>query len=117
MEMDKLYIVDHSPSDRFTFSSHGYDLHIENEFVADAFAGLSVQEQSILVLRFVLDLPDQEIGRLVGMSRSAVPRRRTESLIELRIRYSGIMRAISISAAPGRFTILTDSPMFGWTST
>ena len=47
MEMDKLCIVDHYPSDRFTFSSHGYDLHIENELVADAFAGLSVQEQSI----------------------------------------------------------------------
>ena len=33
------------------------------------------------------------------------------------IRYSGIMRAISISSAPGRFTILTVIPMFGWTST
>ena len=43
MEMDKLCVVDHYPSDRFTFSSHGYDLHIENELVADAFAGLSVQ--------------------------------------------------------------------------
>ena len=41
MEMDKLCVVDHYPSDRFTFSSHGYDLHIENELVADAFAGLS----------------------------------------------------------------------------
>ena len=39
MEMDKLCVVDHYPSDRFTFSSHGYDLHIENELVADAFAG------------------------------------------------------------------------------
>lgn len=50
MEMDKLCVVDHYPSDRFTFSSHGYDLHIENELVADAFAGLPVQEQSILIL-------------------------------------------------------------------
>ena len=33
MEMDKLCVVDHYPSDRFTFSSHGYDLHIENELV------------------------------------------------------------------------------------
>ena len=37
--------------------------------------------------------------------------------LRLWIRYSGIMRAISISSAPGRFTILTASPMFGWTST
>ena len=35
MEMDKLCVIDHYPSDRFTFSSHGYDLHIENELVAD----------------------------------------------------------------------------------
>ena len=75
MEMDKLCVVDHYPSDRFIFSSHEYDLHIENELVADAFAGLSVQEQSILILHFALDLPDQEVGRLVGMSRSAVQRR------------------------------------------
>ena len=91
MEMDKLCVVDHYPSDRFTFSSHGYDLHIENELVADAFAGLSVQEQSILILHFVLDLPDQEVGRLVGMSRSAVQRRRAKSLTELRIKLAALM--------------------------
>ena len=91
MEMDKLCVVDHYPSDRFTFSSHGYDLHIENELVADVFAGLSVQEQSILILHFVLDLPDQEIGRLVGMSRSAVQRRRAKSLTELRIKLAALM--------------------------
>lgn len=28
-----------------------------------------------------------------------------------------VLRYISISSAPGRFTILTASPMFGWTST
>ena len=91
MEMDKLCVVDHYPSDRFTFSSHGYDLHIENELVADAFAGLPVQEQSILILHFVLDLPDQEVGRLVGMSRSAVQRRRAKSLTELRIKLAALM--------------------------
>lgn len=90
-EMDKLHTVDSYPSDRFTFSSHGYDLHIDNELVADAFAGLSSQEQSILILHCVLELPDQEIGRLVGMSRSAVQRRRTKSLIELRIKLMALM--------------------------
>lgn len=90
-EMDRLCTVDHYPSDRFTFSSHGYDLHIDNELVADAFAGLDAQEQSILILHFVLNLPDQEIGRLVGMSRSAVQRHRTKSLSELRIKLSALM--------------------------
>ena len=91
VELDKLCVVDHYPSGRFTFSSHGYDLHIENELVADAFAGLPVQEQSILILHFVLDLPDQEVGRLVGMSRSAVQRRRAKSLNELRIKLDALM--------------------------
>ena len=90
-EMDKLYTIDRYPSDRFTFSSHGYDLHIDNELVADAFAGLSSHEQSILILHCVLELPDQEIGRLVGMSRSAVQRRRTKSLSELRIKLMALM--------------------------
>ena len=90
-ELDKLCTVDRYPSDSFVFSSHGYDLHIENELVADAFAGLSVQEQSILILHFVLDLPDQEVGRLVGMSRSAVQRRRAKSLTELRIKLAALM--------------------------
>ena len=91
MEMDKLCVVDHYPSVRFTFSSHGYDLHIENELVADAFAGLCVQEQSVLILHFVLDLPDQEVGHLVGMPRSAVQRRRAKSLTELRIKLAALM--------------------------
>lgn len=90
-EMDKLYTVDSYPSDRFTFSSHGYDLHIDNELVADAFAGLSSQEQSILILHCVLELTDHEIGRLVGMSRSTVQRRRTKSLSELRIKLMALM--------------------------
>lgn len=90
-EMDRLCTVDHYPSNRFTFSSHGYDLHIDNELVADAFAGLDAQEQSILILHFVLNLPDQEIGRLVGMSRSAVQRHRTKSLSELRIKLAALM--------------------------
>ena len=46
-ELDKLYTVDHYPSDDFVFSSHGYDLHIDNELVAAAFAELPQQAQSI----------------------------------------------------------------------
>ena len=42
-DMDKLCTADCYPSDSFTFSSHGYDLHINNELVADAFASLSAQ--------------------------------------------------------------------------
>ena len=79
-ELDKLCVVDRYPSDSIVFSSHGYDLHIDNEM-----------EQSILILHCTLDLADGEIGNLVGMSRSAVQRHRTKALQELREALSALM--------------------------
>ena len=84
--MDKLCTLDEYPSDSFTFSAFGYDLHIRDELVAGAFASLPEQEQQILILRFVAAMADGEIGSLVGMSRSAVQRHRTKTLNELRQR-------------------------------
>lgn len=85
-EMDKLCSVDSYPSEHNVFSAYGYDLLIDNELVAEAFAELPMPEQSILILRFVLELTDKEIGDLMGMSQSAVQRRRTKTLKELRIK-------------------------------
>ena len=82
--MDKLCSADSYPSDSYVFSYCGCDLPIRSQQVADAFAGLPEQEQSILILRLVLDLTDSEIGEALGLSRSAVQRRRTKSLNVLR---------------------------------
>ena len=90
-ELDKLATVDHYPSDSYVFSSHGYDLLIDNELVAEAFASLPQQEQSILILHCVLDLADGEIGSLMGMSRSAVQRHRTSTLKQLRLKLMALM--------------------------
>ena len=90
-ELDKLCTVDRYPSDSFVFSSHGYDLHIDNELVAAAFANLPQQEQSILILYCVLDMADGEIASLTGMSRSAVQRHRTKTLKELRVKLMALM--------------------------
>lgn len=90
-EIDKLCTEDHYPSDSYIFSSHGYDLLIDNELVADAFSSLSKDAQSILILRCVLDMTDQEIADLMGMSRSAVQRRRAKTLKELRTKLLAIM--------------------------
>ena len=90
-ELDKLCTVDHYPSDDFVFSSHGYDLHIDNELVAEAFAKLSKTEQSILILHCVLDMADGEIGSLMGMSRSAVQRHRAKTLKALRVTLMALM--------------------------
>ena len=90
-ELDKLSTVDYYPSDSYVFSSHGYDLLIDNELVAEAFSALPQTEQSILILHCTLDLADGEIGSLVGMSRSAVQRHRTKALQELREALSALM--------------------------
>ena len=90
-EMDKLSTVDRYPSDSYVFSSHGYDLLIDNELVAEAFASLPEQEQSILILHCVLDMADGEIGSLMGMSRSAVQRHRTSTLKQLRVKLMALM--------------------------
>ncbi len=90
-DLDKLYTVDHYPSDSFTFSFHGCDLHINNELVAEAFSALPSIEQSILILHCVLNMADGEIGGLVGMSRSAVQRHRTNTLAELRKQLKALM--------------------------
>ena len=58
--MDKLCSADDYPSDSYVFSYYGYDLPIRSQQVADAFAGLPEQAQSILILRLVLDLTDSE---------------------------------------------------------
>ena len=83
-EMDKLCTMDEYPSDSIVFTAFGCDLYIRDELVADAFASLPEQEQSILILYCVLELADSEIGSLVGMSRSAIQRHRTKTLNELR---------------------------------
>ena len=90
-ELDKLSTVDYYPSDSYVFSSHGYDLLIDNELVAEAFASLPQQEQSILILHCVLDLADGEIGSLMGMSRSAVQRHMTSTLKQLRLKLMALM--------------------------
>ena len=90
-ELDKLSTVDYYPSDSYVFSSHGYDLLIDNELVAEAFASLPQQEQSILILHCVLDLADGEIGSLMGMSRNAVQRHRTSTLKQLRLKLMALM--------------------------
>ena len=85
-EMDKLCTVDEYPSDSILFTAYGCTLHIRDELMAAAFAGLPKQEQGILILHCVLELADGEIGSLVGISRSAVQRHRTKALNELQKR-------------------------------
>lgn len=83
-ELQSLCFTEDYPSDSFTFTAHGCELHIDNEQVADVFSALSEEEQSILILKFVMDMTDKEVGSLLGLSRCAVQRRRTKALEKMR---------------------------------
>ena len=90
-EMDKLSIVDSCPGESHVFMSHGCNLPIENELVADAFADLTEQEQSILILHCVLGMPDGKIGEIMELSRYAIQRRRRKVLGELRNKLAALI--------------------------
>lgn len=82
--LDSLYTTDRYPSDYMAFSADGCTLRITNERLAGIFEKLPKQEQRLLILRFVLELSDREISRLMKFSKSAVQRHRTRILRNLR---------------------------------
>ena len=90
-EQNRRCTEDRYSCDEFVFSSHGCDLHIDNEQVADAFAELSQEEQSVLILHFVMELTDKETGLLLGLSQYAVRRRRKKALDTMRNRLMPIL--------------------------
>ena len=77
------------PQRLHNFSADGYVLQISNERLANIIEKLSQPEQRLLILRFVLDLNDREIGRMMRCSRSAIQRRRTSVLLNLRKQLTG----------------------------
>ena len=87
--LDGICTTDQYPSDYITFSADGYTLQISNEQLANIMEKLSQPEQRLLILCFVLELNDGEIGRMMRCSRSAIQRRRTSVLRNLREQLMG----------------------------
>lgn len=87
--LDSICTTDQYPSDYTTFSVDGYALQISNERLANIIEKLSQPEQRLLILRFILELNDREIGRIMRCSRSAIQRRRTSVLLNLRKQLTG----------------------------
>ncbi len=83
-EQEQLTIIDHYPSDSFTFSAYGYVLLIENEEVAEAFTFLSRMKQTVLILRFAAGYNDRESGALIGLARSTIQYHKSTALKELK---------------------------------
>ena len=87
--MDEIYTTDQYPSDYITFSADGYSLQISNEQLANIIEELPQPERRLLILCFVLELNDREIGRRMRCSRSAIQRRRTSVLRNMREQLMG----------------------------
>lgn len=87
--LDGICTTDQYPSDYTTFSADGHTLQISNERLANIIEKLSQPEQRLLILRFVLELNDREIGRMMRCSRSTIQRRRTSVLRNLRKQLTG----------------------------
>ena len=88
-DLDGICTTDQYPSDYIAFSADGYTLQISNEQLANIMEKLSQSEQRLLILRYVLELNDREIGRMKRCSRSAIQRRRTSVLRNLRKQLTG----------------------------
>lgn len=89
--LDDIYTTDQYPSDYITFSADGYTLQISNEQVANIIGKLPQLEQRLLILRFVMELSDRGIGKMMCCSRSAIQRRRTSVLRNIRKQLTGEM--------------------------
>lgn len=87
--LDGICTTDQYPSDYITFSVDGYTLQISNEQVANIIEKLPQPEQRLLILRFVLELNDREVGRMMRCFRSAIQRCRTSVLRNLREQLTG----------------------------
>ena len=87
--LDGICTTDQYPSDYIAFSADGHTLQISNERLANIMEKLSQSEQRLLIFRFVLELNDWEIGRMMRCSRSAIQRRRTRILQNLREQLTG----------------------------
>ncbi len=86
--LDSICTTDQYPSDYITFSSDGYTLQISNERLANIIEELPQPEQRLLILCFILELNDREIGRRMCCS-SAIQRRHTSVLLNLRKQLTG----------------------------
>ena len=87
--MDGICTTDQYPSDYITFSADGYTLQISNEQLANIIEGLPQPERRLLILCCVLELNDRGIGRRMCCSRSAIQRRRTSILRNMREQLMG----------------------------
>lgn len=83
-EERQLQYIDEYFPERRVFSVRGMDVEIVDGELVRALSMLPADRRDIVLLAYLLDLPDSEIAAALHLSRSAVQRRRKSTLKELR---------------------------------
>ena len=83
-EMGQLHYIDTYAPDRRVFRLLEMDVEIADEDLGRALEALSADRRAIVLLAYLLDMPDAEIAQRLNLNRSTVQYRRTSTLEQLR---------------------------------
>ena len=77
--------------DEYSFESTYFQvmdqsISIKNDRLAEAIESLAKEKQQIILLSYFFDMTDQEIAEVLHSFRSTVQRKKTHSIMELRIK-------------------------------
>lgn len=71
--------------------------HMPDHELAELLTGLPRRQREVLALRYVLDLPDAEIARSLGLSEGSVKKHGARGLASLRRRLTAQMTEVSVA--------------------
>ena len=88
-EMNLLSVRDKYFFEENTFDALGHIVEVASDELADALSSLPVQERTIILLSYFLDMTDREIAEIMNTARSTVTYRRTVALRMLKNQMGG----------------------------
>lgn len=83
-KVQNLQHIDHYAPDRQIFAVQNMGFEVRDGDLVRALSTLPVQQLSIILLFYYLDLKDEQIAKRLQLSRSVVQRNRTSTLEQLR---------------------------------
>lgn len=85
-ERKKLLVMDEYSFESTYFQVMDQSISIKNDRLAEAIESLAKEKQQIILLSYFFDMTDQEIAEVLHSFRSTVQRKKTHSIMELRIK-------------------------------
>lgn len=83
-EKNQLQYIDEYAPDRCIFTVLNTEIEISNSTLVQALSTLSTQCRDIILLSYLLDMPDTEISLQLSLNRSTIQYQRTSTLAKLR---------------------------------